>query len=61
MQAKADLKKYHCLGGLQNRHKTFWWWHMPLNPPSGRQKQVDLCQLEARVFYKVSSRTARAT
>ena len=35
------------------------WWHMPLIPVFGRQRQVDLW-VEARLVYKVSSRTARA-
>jgi hypothetical protein len=27
----------------------------------GRQRQVDLCEFEARLVYRVSSKTARAT
>jgi hypothetical protein len=30
-------------------------------PPLGRQRQVDLCKLEASLVYKESSRIARAT
>ena len=34
---------------------------MPLIPALGRQRQVDLCEFEASLVYRVSSRTARAT
>ena len=34
---------------------------MPLIPALGRQRQVDLSELEASLVYKASSRTARAT
>ena len=34
---------------------------MPLTPTLGRQKQVDLCESEVSLFYKVSFRTRRAT
>jgi hypothetical protein len=37
-----------------------WCW-MPLIPPLGRQRQVNLCEFEASLVYRVSSRTARAT
>jgi hypothetical protein len=33
---------------------------MPLIPALERQRQVALCEFEARLFYKASSRTARA-
>ena len=33
----------------------------PLIPALGRQRQVDLCEFEASLVYRVSSRTARAT
>jgi capsid protein len=38
-----------------------WWWHIPLIPALGRESQVDLCEFEASLVYRVSSRTARAT
>ena len=28
------------------------WWRMPLVPTLGKQKQVDLCELEASLVYK---------
>jgi hypothetical protein len=34
---------------------------MPLIPVLGRQKQAELCEFEASLIYRVSSRTARAT
>jgi hypothetical protein len=36
------------------------WWHTPLIPALGRQKQA-VYELEASLVYRVSSRTARAT
>jgi hypothetical protein len=35
------------------------WWCVPLIPAFRRQRQVDLCELEASLVYKVSSRTAK--
>ena len=37
------------------------WWFKPLIPKLKRQRQVDLCEFEASLVYKSSSRTARAT
>ena len=34
---------------------------MLLIPALGRQRQADLCEFEAILVYRVSSRTARAT
>jgi hypothetical protein len=36
-------------------------WAVPLIPALGRQTQVSLCEFEASLVYRVSSRTARAT
>jgi hypothetical protein len=36
------------------------WWHTPLIPALRTQRQVDLYEFEACLFYKVSSRTVRA-
>lgn len=42
--------------------KTTWaWWDTPLMAASGRQRQVELCEFEASLTYRVNSRTARAT
>ena len=39
----------------------YWaWWHMPLIPEIGRQRQV-ISEFEASLVYKVSPRTARTT
>ena len=37
------------------------WWRMPLFPGLGRQRQADLCEFEASLVYRMSSRTARTT
>ena len=44
-----------------NQNQTAGWWFMLLIPALGRQRQEDLCQFEANLVYKVSSRTAGAT
>jgi hypothetical protein len=31
------------------------------SPSTGKQRQVDLCEFEASLVYRASSRTARAT
>jgi hypothetical protein len=36
------------------------WWHRPLIPALGRQRQEDLCEFKANLVYRASSRTARA-
>ena len=33
------------------------WWRTPLVPALGKQRLVDLCEFEASVVYRVSSRT----
>ena len=37
------------------------WWHAPLIPALGRQRQrqVDICEFEVSLVYKASSRTQR--
>jgi hypothetical protein len=35
-------------------------WHMPLIPTLRRQRQAELCEFEAILVYRVSSRTAKA-
>jgi hypothetical protein len=36
------------------------WWHTPLIPALRRHRQVDLCELEVSLVYRVSSRAAKA-
>jgi hypothetical protein len=36
------------------------WWYTPLFLACGRQRQGDLCEFEASLVHRVSSRTARA-
>jgi hypothetical protein len=35
-------------------------WHTPLVPALGRQRQVDLCEFEVSLVYRVSSRIVKA-
>jgi hypothetical protein len=37
-----------------------WWWLMPLILAFGRQRQTDLCEFDASLVYRASSRIARA-
>jgi hypothetical protein len=46
----------------QGEEDTFmWWWCTLLIPALGRQRQVGLYKPEARVVYRLSSRTVRDT
>ena len=36
-------------------------WHTPLIPAPGRQRQVELCEFQASLVYRVGSKTARVT
>ena len=39
-----------------------WWWHTPLIPALGRQRQVDLCEFGASLVYRASSwKSTKAT
>jgi hypothetical protein len=40
--------------------KCWAWWHMPLVLALRRQKQMDLCEFQAILVYKGSSRVVRA-
>ena len=37
------------------------WWRTPLIPAPRKQRQMDVCEFEASLFYRVSSRTAKNT
>jgi hypothetical protein len=36
------------------------WWYTPLTLALGRQRQVDFCEFEANLVYRMNSRTAKA-
>ena len=40
--------------------KAWRWWCVSLIPALGKQRQVDLCEFEASLVYRASSRTVRA-
>jgi hypothetical protein len=42
---------------LKNRNPARQWWHIPLRPTLGKQRQAEF---EASLVYRVSSRIARA-
>jgi len=44
---------------LKEKH-TWAWWHGPLVPALGGQKQENLCELKASLVYMVSSRPAQS-
>lgn len=44
------------------KHEACWVvWHKPLIQVLGRQRWMDLCELQASLFYRESSWTSRAT
>jgi hypothetical protein len=45
---------------LRKASFTRQWWHTPLIPALGRERQV-ISEFEASLVYRESSRTARAT
>jgi hypothetical protein len=45
---------------IQKKINSRAWWHTPFNPALGKQRKAD-SEFEASLFYKESSRTARAT
>ena len=46
---------------FKNKIQAGQWWHRPLIPLPGTQRQVDPCEFEASLSSRVSSRTARVT
>ena len=41
--------------------KIRWWWHTPLIPALGKQRQAQPHEVETTLVYRVSSWAARAT
>ena len=52
----STLNQYIC-GNVKVSRIAGWWWHTPLIPGLGRQRQVDLCEFKVSLVYRVSSRT----
>ena len=50
-----------CSHKCTNTHRGWAVWRTPLIPALWRQRQVDLCEFEASLIYRVSSRTAKVT
>jgi hypothetical protein len=44
---------------IETRTQSKGWWRTPLIPALWKQRQADLCEFEASLIYRVSSRTAR--
>ena len=44
-------------GGCGDSKLTAQWWHALLIPALRMQRQMDLCEFEASLVYKVSSRS----
>lgn len=38
-----------------------WWWYTTFVPALRKQRQADVCECEASLDYRVSTRTDRAT
>ena len=48
------------LGFLYKKKYSRQWWRTPLILALGRQRQVDLCEFEASLVYRVSSSMVKA-
>jgi hypothetical protein len=57
---RISPKLNHLLRNKAKQTKAGQWWYKPLIPGLRRQRQVDLCESEASLVYRGSSRTARA-
>jgi hypothetical protein len=46
---------------VKKKKKLCWaWWHAPLIPAVGRQRQEDLCEFDVSLVYSEHSKIARA-
>ena len=48
-------------GEKEYQSLAVWWWHSSLIPALRGQRQADICEFQASLVYKLSSRTTRAT
>ena len=50
--AQAILNLGECNDVKMDRLLARQWWHTPLIPTFGRQRQVDLCEFETSLIFK---------
>ena len=54
---RIQLQTHSRIASIKISKPDRQWWCMPLIPALGREKQVDLCEFEASLVYRTSSRT----
>ena len=64
MQSKTTLRLHFSsvrMATIEKIKEAGQWWHMPLIPEPGKQKQEDLSEFKISVVYTASSSMVRAT